>query len=129
GALYGLPKDVGPFALGYNKDMFKEAGIDLPDTDTPYTWDEFVEVSKQLTKDSDGDGNLDQWATGFNVNWSLKLLFGVTEQIGSTKPKIPLQSIHQNLRKHCNGLRICKMCMNSPLQFLMPKHWIRIKDG
>lgn len=72
GALYGLPKDVGPFALGYNKDMFKEAGIDLPDTDTPYTWDEFVEVSKQLTKDSDGDGNLDQWATGFNVNWSLQ---------------------------------------------------------
>lgn len=50
GALYGLPKDVGPFALGYNKDMFKEAGIDLPDTDTPYTWDDFVNVSKQLTK-------------------------------------------------------------------------------
>lgn len=71
GNIYGLPKDVGPFALGYNKAMFEEAGIDLPDPDTPYTFEEFVEVGKQLTKDNDGDGELDQWATGFNVNWSL----------------------------------------------------------
>ncbi|MET3558866.1 multiple sugar transport system substrate-binding protein [Streptococcus rupicaprae] len=72
GPIYGLPKDLGPFALGYNKDMFKEAGLELPDTDTPYTWDEFVDVSKKLTKDTDGDGKVDQWATGFNVNWSLQ---------------------------------------------------------
>lgn len=71
GNVYGLPKDVGPFALGYNKAMFEEAGIELPDVDDPYTWDEFVDVSKQLTKDNDGDGESDQWATGFNVNWSL----------------------------------------------------------
>lgn len=25
-----------------------------------------------MTRDSDGDGKLDQWATGFNVNWSLQ---------------------------------------------------------
>lgn len=72
GPIYGLPKDVGPFALGYNKKMFEEAGIPLPDKDKPYTWDEFVEVSKKLTKDTNGDGTLDQWATGFNVNWSLQ---------------------------------------------------------
>lgn len=71
GNIYGLPKDVGPFALGYNKTMFEEAGIALPDVDTPYTFEEFIEVGKQLTKDKDGDGELDQWATGFNVNWSL----------------------------------------------------------
>lgn len=71
GAIYGLPKDVGPFALGYNKDMFKAAGVDLPDPDKPYTWDEFVDVCKKLTRDSNGDGKLDQWATGFNVQWSL----------------------------------------------------------
>lgn len=72
GALYGLPKDVGPFALGYNKQMFKDAGIELPDKDKPYTWEEFAKVSQALTKDTDGDGELDQWATGFNVNWSLQ---------------------------------------------------------
>jgi multiple sugar transport system substrate-binding protein len=72
GALYGLPKDLGPFALGYNKTMFEEAGIPLPDPDKPYTMEEFLEVNKQLTKDKDGDGKLDQWGTGLNVNWSLQ---------------------------------------------------------
>lgn len=72
GALYGLPKDLGPFAFGYNKTMFEEAGIPLPDPDKPYTMEEFLEVNKQLTKDKDGDGKLDQWGTGLNVNWSLQ---------------------------------------------------------
>lgn len=71
GPIYGLPKDVGPFALGYNKDMFKAAGVPLPDPDKPYTWSEFVDVCKKLTRDTNGDGKLDQWATGFNVMWSL----------------------------------------------------------
>lgn len=72
GSIYGLPKDLGPFALGYNKTMFEEAGIPLPDKDKPYTWDEFIDVAKQLTKDNDGDGKMDQYGTGFNVNWALQ---------------------------------------------------------
>ncbi|HYH04490.1 MAG TPA: sugar ABC transporter substrate-binding protein, partial [Bacillota bacterium] len=72
GALYGLPKDLGPFALGYNKTMYKKAGVPLPDNDKPYTFSEFVKVCKQLTKDTNGDGKLDQWGTGFNVWWSLQ---------------------------------------------------------
>ncbi|WPC09631.1 sugar ABC transporter substrate-binding protein [Globicatella sp. PHS-GS-PNBC-21-1553] len=72
GPLYGLPKDLGPFALGYNKDMFEKAGVELPDPDKPYSWDEFLEVSKALTLDTNGDGQLDQWGTGFNINWSLQ---------------------------------------------------------
>ncbi|OGX79649.1 sugar ABC transporter substrate-binding protein [Exiguobacterium sp. SH31] len=72
GAIYGLPKDLGPFALGYNKTMFEDAGIALPDKDKPYTWDEFVDVAKQLTKDTNGDGKMDQYGTGFNVNWALQ---------------------------------------------------------
>ena len=72
GAIYGLPKDLGPFAFGYNKTMFEEAGVPLPDPDKPYTLEEFLEVNKQLTKDKDGDGKLDQWGTGLNVNWSLQ---------------------------------------------------------
>ena len=72
GAIYALPKDVGPFSFGYNKTMFEEAGIPLPDPDVPLTLDEFVDVSKQLTKDKDGDGELDQWGTGLNVMWNLQ---------------------------------------------------------
>lgn len=74
GAIYALPKDIGPFSFGYNKTMFEAAGIPLPDVDVPYTWDEFIDVSKQLTKDLDGDGKLDQWGTGLNVTWNLQPL-------------------------------------------------------
>ena len=72
GAIYALPKDVGPFSFGYNKTMFEAAGIPLPDVDTPLTLQEFVDISKQLTVDLDGDGELDQWGTGLNVQWSLQ---------------------------------------------------------
>ena len=74
GKLYGLPKDVGPFSFGYNKTMLEAAGIPLPDKDTPLTWDQFVEISKQLTVDTDGDGVVDQWGTGLNVQWNLQSL-------------------------------------------------------
>ncbi|WP_273653822.1 ABC transporter substrate-binding protein [Cellulomonas fimi] len=72
GALYGLPKDIGPFSFGYNKTMLEAAGIPLPDKDTPLTWDQFVDISKQLTVDKNGDGTLDQWGTGLNVQWNLQ---------------------------------------------------------
>ena len=48
--IYAIPFDVGVWALMYyNKAMFKEAGLD-PEK-PPQTWDEFLKVGKQLTKD------------------------------------------------------------------------------
>lgn len=72
GAIYAMPKDIGPFSFGYNKTMLEAAGIPLPDKDKPYTWDEFIAVAQQLTKDNNGDGTLDQWGTGLNVQWNLQ---------------------------------------------------------
>ena len=54
--------------------MLEAAGIPLPDKDVPLTWDEFVDISKQLTVDTDGDGAVDQWGTGLNVQWNLQSL-------------------------------------------------------
>jgi multiple sugar transport system substrate-binding protein len=55
GAIYGLPKDIGPFALAYNKDLFEAAGIPAPDPDEPWTWDEFVTNAKKLTSGEGAD--------------------------------------------------------------------------
>ena len=57
--MFGLPRDLNVIALYYNKDLFDAAGIPYPD-DT-WTWDKLIEVGKQLTKDTDGDGTVDQW--------------------------------------------------------------------
>ncbi|WP_217178738.1 sugar ABC transporter substrate-binding protein [Streptomyces sp. AC495_CC817] len=55
GAIYGLPKDIGPFALAYNKDLFAQAGVTAPDPGSPWTWDEFVAAAKKLTSGSGSD--------------------------------------------------------------------------
>jgi len=44
-------------ALWFNKEMFDEAGIEYPPVtlDTAWSWDEFIEVARQLTFDADGN--------------------------------------------------------------------------
>lgn len=64
GDLYALPKDASVFAYAYNKDLFDKEGIPYPDPENPYTYEEFVEVCKKFTKDTDGDGEIDQWGCG-----------------------------------------------------------------
>src|SRR5690606_35655739 len=75
GDLYGLPKDVGPWALAYNKNLFDEADVDYPPADlTNWTWNELIETAKKLTKDTNGDGRTDQYGiAGFpleNAVWA-----------------------------------------------------------
>ncbi|MBW1698175.1 MAG: sugar ABC transporter substrate-binding protein [Deltaproteobacteria bacterium] len=57
GKTYGVPKNVVAMVLVYNSEIFKKAGIQSP----PKTWKEFREIAKKLTKDTDGDGKIDQW--------------------------------------------------------------------
>ncbi len=71
GSLYALPHDFSTFAFAYNKDIFDAAGVEYPDPENPYTWDEFVEVCKKLTKDTDGDGEIDQWGCANALQWAL----------------------------------------------------------
>ncbi len=53
------------YALYYNTEMFTEAGLD-----TPGTWDEMVAAGRQLTLDTTGDGEIDQWGVTFQGGWS-----------------------------------------------------------
>ncbi len=69
-AIWALPKDFGPFALAYNKTLFETYGVPLPDKDTPYTWQEFIDTCAALTKDLDNDGQNDVFGTGLNVRWA-----------------------------------------------------------
>lgn len=59
GKLYGLPKDLGPYALVYNKDLLKKIiadnnlDISLPDPNVPMTWSQFTDYLQKITiKDS-----------------------------------------------------------------------------
>jgi multiple sugar transport system substrate-binding protein len=56
GNYYGLPSSGIAFALVCNKALFDAEGI-AP----PKTWSQFREAARRLTKDTDGDGNFDQY--------------------------------------------------------------------
>ena len=62
GAQYALPIIVGnPRIMYFNKDILTEAGVEIPTE--PITWEAFIEACKACTKDTDGDGKIDQWGT------------------------------------------------------------------
>ena len=60
-AVYALPTGYSPLLVAYNKDLFDRAGIPIPGDD--WTWDDFLGIARRLTRDSDGDGLIDQWGT------------------------------------------------------------------
>jgi multiple sugar transport system substrate-binding protein len=50
GALYGMPKDWSPdFTIFYNKTLFDAAGVKVPDSKTPLTWNALMDLAKKLT--------------------------------------------------------------------------------
>ena len=63
GTLYSLPMEATNLALLYNKGHFREVGLD-PER-PPQTWDELREYSRRLTRDTNGDGEIDR--VGFAV--------------------------------------------------------------
>jgi sn-glycerol 3-phosphate transport system substrate-binding protein len=58
GQTWGVPFQRSTIVLYWNKDLFKEAGLD-PDKG-PANWDQMVEFAKKLTK-TDASGNVTQW--------------------------------------------------------------------
>jgi len=63
-AVYALPKGYTPMVIVYNKDLFDRAGIPYPRDD--WTWGDFARIARRLTRDTDGDGKIDQWGTYFD---------------------------------------------------------------
>jgi multiple sugar transport system substrate-binding protein len=69
GDLYALPKDIGPFAMFYNKDLFRRAGVPYPSAVKPLDWDPAVAMWKKLTvPDKDHPGVIDQFGVA-NFTW------------------------------------------------------------
>ncbi len=71
GTQYGIPKDYSTLGLFYNKRMFEEAGIEEP----PQTWEELYQVAKKLTRDTDGDGEIDEWGMTLNTDLARFIAF------------------------------------------------------
>lgn len=56
---YALPYECAPKLMFVNKTILDREGIALPKED--WTWEEFYEICRRVTKDTDGNGTLDQF--------------------------------------------------------------------
>ena len=61
GQVYAFPKGFSPLVYFYNRALFDAAGRPYPRDG--WTWDDFVATARALTRDTDGDGTVDQWGT------------------------------------------------------------------
>lgn len=66
GKQYALPYETVPTLMFVNKTLLEREGLSMPDND--WTWDDLYAISERVTKDTDGDGILDQFGI-YNYSW------------------------------------------------------------
>lgn len=59
GKLYGVPRDISNLLIYYNQDMFDKYKVPYPKND--WTFEDFINTAKKLTKDTNGDGSIDTY--------------------------------------------------------------------
>lgn len=63
---YAMPYESVPTLMYVNKTLLEKEGIPLPRNN--WTWDDFYQISEQVTKDMNNDGNLDQFGS-YGYTW------------------------------------------------------------
>ena len=66
GRQYALPFECAPNMMFVNKTILDRENIELPAKD--WTWDDFYEICRKVTKDKDGTGVINQFGT-VNYTW------------------------------------------------------------
>jgi multiple sugar transport system substrate-binding protein len=62
GRLICLPQNISSLVVYYNRNLFEQAGV--PEPKPGWTWDDMVQKAIRLTRDTNGDGDIDQHGLG-----------------------------------------------------------------
>lgn len=70
-AIYGVPQEYIGYSMAYNAEMFDDAGLNPPPESLKeagnWTWETLLAVAKKLSKDTNGDGKMDQWGIVYDM--------------------------------------------------------------
>jgi len=66
GEVHALAYDLGPPLLYYNKALFKQAGVPVPSSSEPMSWDDFKATARKLT---DTGSRQYGYVQGFTFDW------------------------------------------------------------
>ena len=61
GVQYALPYECAPKLMFVNKSILEQEGIDMPGNQ--WTWEDFYRICREVTKDTDENGTIDQFGT------------------------------------------------------------------
>lgn len=87
GVQLALPFESVPNMMFVNKTLLRENKIETPSED--WTWDEFYDICEKVTKDKDGDGELDQFGV-YHYTWEEAFLTNQVELLDKTGMKCQL---------------------------------------
>lgn len=66
GVQYALPYECAPTLMFVNKTLLENEGIPVPENN--WTWDDFYAICAQVTRDTNGDGIIDQFGS-YGYTW------------------------------------------------------------
>lgn len=66
GSQYALPYESVPTLMFVNKTLLEREGIQIPENQ--WTWEDFYDICQKVTKDTDGDGRIDQFGV-YDYDW------------------------------------------------------------
>lgn len=84
GSLSGVPILMESLITLYNKDSFRQAGIVPPDMNHPWTWEDLRSAARSLTRDTNGDGVVDQWGAGMGLRNCSNMILNLTIGFGGS---------------------------------------------
>ena len=61
---YGIDYHLGAFVMYYNTGILEEAGVDV---NSIKTWDDYIAAGQKVTRDTDGDGEIDVYMASIEV--------------------------------------------------------------
>ncbi len=62
GELLAMPVDIAPAVLFYREDLVTDSGVSVQEMQNISDWDEFLDIAERVTRDTTGDGEIDQYA-------------------------------------------------------------------
>jgi len=110
GSYYGLAKEVDPRLMFVNTTLLKKEGIEIPQGN--WTWEEFYDICRRVTKDIDGNGKIGQFGV-VDFNWQdavytngqqlfntsgTKAVFDKPDVLESIKFIVALNQLNQNYK-------------------------------
>ncbi|MBN2322703.1 MAG: ABC transporter substrate-binding protein [Spirochaetes bacterium] len=116
--IYAIPFNQSVQVLYFNKQAFERVGLDYGKP--PRTWDDVIDYGMELTRDFNGDGEIDQWG----VLISLEGVFGFTPLIRQVGGEFLNEDRTEALFNSDAGIKVMRLLQDMVYEYrMMPSNW------